>query len=85
MEVPRLWAAKENFTLRTDNSSMWSQQEDFDLAENLGERYLNNSEVNISMAEIENQHPDIAEFLANDNEWSMKLHALQMGTEVSIQ
>lgn len=84
MEVPHLWAVRENFTLRADNSSTWSQQEDFGLAENLGERYLNNSEINTVMAEIENQHPDIAEFLANDNEWSMKVHALLMGTEVNI-
>ena len=82
VEVPHLWAVKENFTLKADNSAVWSEQEDFSLAENLGQRYLNNSEINIAMADIENQHPDIAEFLANDNEWSMKLHALQMGTQV---
>lgn len=84
MEVPHHGAAKENFTLMADNSSIWSQQEDFGLAENLEKRYLNNSEINVAMAEIENQHPDIAEFLANDNEWSIKLHALQLGTEVNI-
>lgn len=84
MEVPHLWAVKENFTLKTDNSAMWSEQEDFGLTENLGLKYLSNSDINIAMAGIENQHPDIAEFLANDNEWSMRLHALQMGTQVSV-
>lgn len=84
VEVPHNWAASENFTLKVDNSSTWSQQEDFGVTENLKEKYLSNSEINVAMAKIENQHPDIAEFLANDNEWSMKLHALQMGTEVSI-
>ncbi|KAK8398384.1 hypothetical protein O3P69_003938 [Scylla paramamosain] len=82
VEVPHLWAVQENFTLKADNSAVWSEQEDFGLNENLGQKYLTNSEINIAMAEIENQHPDIAEFLANDNEWSMKLHALQMGVQI---
>lgn len=57
-------------------------QEDFSIAENLGETYLSNSELSSAMAKIENEYREVAEFLANENEWSMKIHALHMATEV---
>ncbi|XP_064099961.1 carboxypeptidase D-like isoform X2 [Macrobrachium nipponense] len=79
VEVPHLWATVVNFTLKADDTGSWSQDEDFSITENLLGDYLNNSQLNEAMADIENQHKDIAEFLLNDNEWSMKVHALQMG------
>ncbi|XP_068232083.1 carboxypeptidase D-like [Palaemon carinicauda] len=79
VEVPHLWATVVNFTLKADDSHLWSGDEDFGITENLIDEYLNNSRLNEIMADIENQHKDIAEFLLNDNEWSMKVHALQMG------
>lgn len=57
-------------------------QEDFSIAENLGETYLSNSELSSAMAKIENEYREVAEFLANENEWSMKIHALHMAAEV---
>lgn len=79
-----LWAVQENFTLKLDDSPLWSEDEDFGVTENLMRSYLNNSALNAAMANIENQYKDIAEFLANDNDWSMKVHALQMGAKVCI-
>ncbi|KAG7157912.1 Carboxypeptidase D-like [Homarus americanus] len=82
VDVPHLWAVQVNFTLKNDDISTWSLQEDFGLAENLVNSYLNNSALNEAMADIENKYKEVAEFLANDNDWSMKVHALRMGVEV---
>ncbi|XP_071532744.1 carboxypeptidase D-like [Panulirus ornatus] len=82
INVSYLWAVQENFTLNLDDSPMWSAEEDFGVTENLMNGYLNNSALNAAMANIENQYMDIAEFLANDSDWSMKVHVLQMGTKV---
>ncbi|KAK7026826.1 hypothetical protein SK128_005654 [Halocaridina rubra] len=78
IEVPHLWASEVNFTMKLDDSSTWSQREDFDIAENLRNKYLTNSELNSAMADLENQYKEVAEFLANDNDWSMKIHALKI-------
>ncbi|XP_045606804.2 carboxypeptidase D isoform X1 [Procambarus clarkii] len=81
VEVPHLWAVQVNFTLKADDSSTWSAEDDFGAEDNLMQDYLNNSALNAAMADIENKYKDVAEFLANDNAWSMKVHALRMGTE----
>lgn len=81
VDIPHLWAKQVNFTLQGDDSQDWSVQEDFSIAENLGETYLSNSELSSAMAKIENEYREVAEFLANENEWSMKIHALHMATE----
>nr|XP_045606806.1 carboxypeptidase D-like isoform X3 [Procambarus clarkii] len=81
VEVPHLWAVQVNFTLKADDSSTWSAEDDFGVEDNLMQDYLNNSALNAAMADIENKYKDVAEFLANDNAWSMKVHALRMGTE----
>ena len=80
--MPHLWATVVNFTLKADGTSVWSQEEDFGITENLLGSYLNNTQLNEAMAGIENQYKDVAEFLLNDNEWSMKIHALKMGAKV---
>lgn len=82
VEVPHLWSKQVNFTLKTSDSQDWSLREDFSITENLGETYLSNSELSAAMAKIENEYKEVAEFLANENEWSMKIHALYMAAEV---
>ncbi|XP_037777657.1 carboxypeptidase D-like isoform X2 [Penaeus monodon] len=81
VEVPHLWSKQVNFTLKTSDSQDWSLREDFSITENLGETYLSNSELSAAMAKIENEYREVAEFLANENEWSMKIHALYMAAE----
>ncbi|XP_047475155.1 carboxypeptidase D-like isoform X2 [Penaeus chinensis] len=81
VEVPHLWSKQVNFTLKADDSQDWSVREDFSITENLGETYLSNSELSAAMAKIENEYREVAEFLANENEWSMKIHALHMAAE----
>ncbi|XP_042883422.1 carboxypeptidase D-like isoform X2 [Penaeus japonicus] len=81
VEVPHLWSKQVNFTLKADDSQDWSAREDFDIAENLAETYLSNSKLSSEMAKIENNYREVAEFLANENEWSMKIHALHMAAE----
>lgn len=56
---------------------------DFGLAENLAETYLTNAQLSEEMAALENKYPEVVEFLANDNAWSMKIHALELGSKVS--
>ncbi|XP_069936726.1 carboxypeptidase D isoform X6 [Cherax quadricarinatus] len=82
VDVPHLWAVQVNFTLKVDDSPTWSAEEDFGVTENLMNEYLNNSALNAAMADIENKYKDVAEFLANDNAWSMKVHSLRMGAQI---
>ncbi|XP_076044068.1 carboxypeptidase D-like isoform X2 [Oratosquilla oratoria] len=81
IEVPPLWATQVNFTLEDDDSQEWSKMEDFDLYENLEKDYLSNSQMKVAMASIENKYPSIVEFIANDNEWSMKVPVLKIESE----
>ncbi|KAK3865556.1 hypothetical protein Pcinc_028850 [Petrolisthes cinctipes] len=81
VDVPHLWAAQVNFTLQPDQSSAWSTEHDFGLTENLAETYLNNTQLSEEMAALENKYPDVVEFLANDSEWSMRIHALELGSK----
>ncbi|CAL4060287.1 unnamed protein product, partial [Meganyctiphanes norvegica] len=78
VDVPHLWATQVNFTLKQDDSQQWSHDEDFAIDENLANTYLTNAQVNVALSALENDYNDIAEFLANDNDWSMKVHAVKL-------
>ena len=76
--VPPTGAVHLNFTLSSDDSPKWSSVEDFGLRDNIEPKYLSNSEINRALAALESEAPEAVEFLANDNDWSMKVHALRI-------
>ncbi|MCL4131124.1 UNVERIFIED_CONTAM: hypothetical protein GTU68_041687, partial [Idotea baltica] len=73
-----------NFTLELDDTSEWSSSADFDLPENQVAAYLSNVAMDEAMGALENLYPDLVQFMANDNEWSMRIHALRIATDEEI-
>ena len=71
-------ATKINFTLTADDTTEWSETNDFGLEANVKAAYLDNSEIDSEMAQLENDYHEIAEFIANDNTWSVKVHGVLM-------
>ena len=65
-----------NFTLAPDRSPEWSQKYDYDLKENLATTYLSNDQMRSTMADLENQYPDLLETKMNEAEWNVQVPAL---------
>lgn len=78
VKVDNYRATEVNFTLAIDDSLSWSERKDFNLEKNLALTYLSNSAIDETLAQLENEYPETVEFLANDNEWSMKIHGLRI-------
>ncbi|CAG9126421.1 unnamed protein product [Plutella xylostella] len=77
--VPANGSVSLNFTLMADDPQHWSSAYDFRVLENIiGARYHYSAEVYGLLAELENKHPDTAQFRAGDSLHTALLHRLEV-------
>ncbi|XP_048482113.1 carboxypeptidase D [Plutella xylostella] len=77
--VPANGSVSLNFTLMADDPQHWSSAYDFRVLENIiGARYHHSAEVYGLLAELENKHPDTAQFRAGDSLHTALLHRLEV-------
>ena len=76
--VPHADTVTVNFTLKQDDTSIWSDTHDFAIRNNIATTFLSNAEMDQAMAQLENESRGVAELMANENEWSTKVHALRI-------
>ncbi|XP_043268241.1 carboxypeptidase D-like [Venturia canescens] len=67
-----------DFTLMRDDNDHWSSAYDFRQTINMRNGYLQNSELNARLSELENRNPETAEFKAGDSLISMAIHSLKV-------
>ena len=83
---PKLLSAKVvNFTLAPDRSGPWSEKYDYDLEDNLATVYLSNDQMRATMADLENQYPDLLETKMNEAEWNVQVPALYIRNDTDGQ
>ncbi|XP_061382022.1 carboxypeptidase D-like isoform X2 [Danaus plexippus] len=77
--VPPTGSISLNFTLMPDDPQHWSSAYDFRVLDNIiNTRYHTPLEMYAALAELENEHPAVAEFRAGDNELTSSLHQLKV-------
>ncbi|CAH0713504.1 unnamed protein product, partial [Brenthis ino] len=80
--VPASGSVSLNFTLMPDDPQHWSSAYDFRVLDNIvNTRYHAPLEVYASLAEVENRHPDVAEFRAGDSLDTAMLHELKLTSD----
>ncbi|TRY63066.1 hypothetical protein TCAL_03885 [Tigriopus californicus] len=65
-----------NFTLTPDHIEAWSLEQDFELKANLKSTYMTNSEIEATVANFENEYPNLVEVFMNEASWSNVISAL---------
>ena len=78
----KMGAKTYNFTLQPDSLPVWSEMNDFDIAENIKEEpYKSNGELKAAMVDLENEFPDSVEALINDADWSQAIPGLKLSSD----
>jgi len=78
----QMGAKTYNFTLQADSLPVWSEMNDFDIAENIKEEpYKSNGELKAAMVDLENEFPNVVEALINDADWSQAIPGLRLSSD----
>lgn len=75
-----LGAKVVNFTLEPDHSFQWSQSNDYGIKDNMKAEYISNSKLEETLANFENDYPDLVTVFLNEADWSSVVPAMRLSS-----
>jgi len=70
-----------NFTMQPDDTDIWSKANDFNIKENLINKYMSDDQLKSALADIENKYSTVAEAMINSADWQMVVPGLKLALD----